>query len=266
MTYSVSLLGWESRFFGFPIGGLELPADFSQEELEKAIQAGRERFRLICVSLAKQGPDLIATSDVPCVCYDRTQTFKKEVPDNVPSLNPHVKAYTSSFCSKWLERLAVQSGVLTRYKRDPELATQYERLFLTWINFSVSGEMADSIWTWREEDKHSGLITISCHKRPRPGSKDMERSAKIGMLAVDEAYRGKGIGQLLFEACDFWCSSLSIPTLAIEVQLDNKELIAICRKSGFQIDSEQSIYHYWSPGWVYDAHHGWLRLGYSKSS
>lgn len=265
MTYPVSLYEWESSFFGFPIGGITLPADFSPESLEESLRYGRDRYRLICITLETSGPEMLATSDVPCVCYDRKMTMKKHVPENVPSLDPHVKSYTSSFCSKWLERLAIQSGALTRFKRDPELATQYERLFLTWINYSVTGELADSIWTWREGEKHVGLVTIRCAKRIHPETGALEREGRIGMLAVDEQYRRRGIGRQLFEACDFWCSSLEIPAAAIVTQQENVEAIALCEKLGFRKTKEESIYHYWSPGWVYDAHRGWIRLGFAKT-
>lgn len=265
MTYPISLLDWESKFFGFPIGEFDLPADYDPGRLEETLRNGKERFRLVCLTLGKIGPDLIATSDIPCVCYDKKLMLKKDVPRNVPSLDPHVKAYTSTFCSKWLERLAVQSGALSRFKRDPELATQYERLFLTWINYSVAGNLADSIWTWRENDRDVGLVTIRCAKREHPETGELQREGRIGMLSVDEPYRERGIDRQLFGACDFWCSSLSIPVASIATQFDNDRMIALCEEMGFRKDREESVYHYWSPGWVYDAHRGWIRLGYAKT-
>ena len=258
MTYPLIPVEWESRFFGFPIGNIELPADYSSKSLDESLRRGQKIYRLIYVTLNKIGPAELPTSGAPCLCYDRNLTFKKSVPDNVPSLDTHVKAYTSSFCSKWLERLAVQSGVLTRFKQDPELATQYERLFLTWINYSVTGELADSIWTWREADKHVGLVTIRCVKHQNPDTGALEREGRIGMLAVDRDYRKQGIGTHLFDACDFWCSSLDIPVISIVTQEENEQTTALCEKLGYHLTDEESVYHYWSPGWVYDTRRGWI--------
>lgn len=265
MTYPISLVEWESRFFGFPIGSVELPADYSSSLLEESLRVARQRYRLIYMTLMDEGPEELLFDDVPAPCYDRRITMKKAVPKNVPHLDPRVRSYTSSFCSPTLERLAIQSGTMTRFKRDPELSTQFERLFLTWINYAVSGELADSIWTWYENGKHIGLVTIRCAKRVHPETGQLEREGRIGMLAVDPQFRRRGIGTQLFEACDFWCSSLDIPTSAIVTQKENAATIALCEKIGFQKTHSESIYHYWSPGWVYDVHRGWLCRGLVKT-
>lgn len=265
MIYSVNLIEWESRFYGFPIGGVELPADFSQADLDETLREAKERFRLIVLTAQGNGPQELLTPAASSICYDRRLVLKKSVPHNVPSLDSHVKAYKSAFCSKWLERLAVQSGTMSRFKRDPELSTQYERLFLTWINYSVSGELADSIWTWQEENKHVGLVTIRCAKRIHPETKELEREGRVGILAVDSAYRRRGIGRQLFGACDFWCSSLSVPTVTIVVEKENSETVDLCEKIGYQIAAEESVYHYWAPGWVYDSRRGWTRHSLSQT-
>lgn len=258
MNYPVSLIEWESRFFGFPIGAVDLPSDFSESHFEESIRAAQKRFRLIYVTLNKEGPDELTTPEALCRCYDRRVILKKPVPSNVPHLDPHVRSYTSTFCSRDLERLAIQSGGLTRFRRDPELSMQFERLFLTWINYAVSADMADSIWTWQEGREHVGLVTIRCAKRTNPKTGSLEREGWIGMLAVDEKYRRRGIGMQLFEACDFWCSSLDIPVSSVVTQRENEPTLALCEKIGYKPTSQESIYHYWSPGWVYDAHRGWI--------
>jgi GNAT superfamily N-acetyltransferase len=77
------------------------------------------------------------------------------------------------------------------------------------------------------------------------------------MLAVDAAHRRKGIGTHLINVCDFWCSSLNIPVNALVTQRDNEPTIALCQNLGFRCDRETSVYHYWSPGWIYDTRRGW---------
>ncbi|MDR0870695.1 MAG: GNAT family N-acetyltransferase [Planctomycetaceae bacterium] len=259
MSYQIYRADWETKFFGFPIGNLELSADYDAAEFEKSLQFGQEHCRLLCITLQKEGPDSLPTGDAPCVCYDRKLTFKRPVPKNVPPLDLHVKSYASSFCSPALERLAIQSGGMTRFKNDPELSAHFERLFLTWINYSVTGGLADSIWTWREEKTDVGLATIRCARRTNPTTGLKEREGRIGMFAVDEKYRRRGIGSQLFDACDFWCSSLDIPVNSIITQKDNAAMISLCTKIGFQVKHEETVYHYWSPNWLYDTRRGWCR-------
>ncbi len=261
MTYPVSLVEWESRFFGFPIGTVDLPVGFSEDAFEGSIQTAQKRFRLINVSLSDDGPDELATRDAVCHCCDRRVILRKPVPSNVPYLDPHVKSYTSTFCTRDLERLAIQSGGLTRFRQDPELSTQFERLFLSWINHAVSADMADSIWTWQEGKEHIGLVTIRSAKRVHPETGELERGGWIGMLAVDQKFRRQGIGTQLFDACDFWCSSLDVPTLSVVTQTENEPTLALCDKIGYREVGRETVYHYWSPGWGYDFRRGWICQG-----
>jgi ribosomal protein S18 acetylase RimI-like enzyme len=76
---------------------------------------------------------------------------------------------------------------------------------------------------------------------------------------VDSEHRRRGIGTQLFDACDFWYSSLDIPVSSIVTQKDNEPMIALCTKIGFELKRKESVYHYWSPYWIYDARRGWCR-------
>jgi GNAT superfamily N-acetyltransferase len=258
MTYPITPAQWESQFFSFPIGNIELPDRYDKEGLEETLREVHAKFRLVFVSVRGEGPDSLSLLGSRCPCYVRKLFFKKDVPKNIDLFDPCIRAYTSTFCTPALERLAVQSGTMTQFKHDPELAPHFEQLFLTWINFAVTKELADSIWTCYENGRHLGLVTIRSAKRVNPKTGQMEKEGRIGMLAVDAAHRRQGIGTHLIEACDFWCSSLDIPVNALATQKDNEPTIALCKKLGFQQDCETSIYHYWSPGWVYDARRGWI--------
>ena len=257
MTYPIDPVRWDSQFFGFPIGKIELPSDYVKEMFEATLAEAHAKYRLLFVSVAGEGPDSLSLLGSKCPCYVRKLSFRKHIPKNVELFDSHIQAYKSTFCSSALERLAVQSGTKTQFRQDPELSPHFERLFLTWINFAVSKELADSIWTWYENGQHRGMATIRCAKRVVPETGQVEREARIGMLSVDAQHRRRGIGTHLIMACDFWCSSLDIPVSAISTQKDNEPTIALCTKLGFRQDSESSIYHYWSPGWIYDTRRGW---------
>ena len=257
MTYPIAPAHWDSRFFGFPIGNIELPGDYAMETLEMTLREAQPKFRLLFVAVPGMGPDSLSLLDSKCPCYVRRVFLKKDVPYNVDLFDPRIRAYTSTFCASALERLAVQSGTMTQFRQDPELAPHFEQLFLTWINFAVTKELADSIWTWYENGQHLGLVTTRCAKHVNPQTGRLEREGRIGMLSVDAAHRRRGIGTNLTKACDFWCSSLDIPVNAIITQRDNEPTIALCESLGFRKDRESSVYHYWSPGWIYDVRRGW---------
>ena len=258
MAYPITLAKWDSQFFSFPIGNIELPKNYDKEELDTTLREAQPKYRLLFVSVLGEGSDSLSLLGAHCSCYARKLFLKKEVQENIDFNEPTIRAYTSSFCSPALERLAVQSGTMTQFRHDPELAAHFEQLFLTWINFAVTKELADSIWTCFEEGQHLGLVTIRSAKQVNPETGQTEKEGRIGMLAVDEKHRRRGIGAQLIKACEFWCSSLNIPTSAIATQKDNEPAIALCTKLGYQRDRETSVYHYWSPGWIYDARRGWI--------
>ena len=257
MTYQIVPAHWDSRFFAFPIGNVELPGDYTMAELDATLREAQPKFRLLFVTISGESPDAITLLGSKCPCYARQLFFKKDVPKDTTMYDTRIKAYTSTFCSSALERLAVQSGTMTHFRQDPELAPHFEQLFLTWINFAVTKELADSIWTWYENGQHLGLVTTRCAKHVNPQTGQTEKEGRIGMLSVDAAHRRHGIGAHLTRTCDFWCSSLDIPVNAIATQKDNEPVIALCKNVGFRQDREVSVYHYWAPGWIYDARRGW---------
>lgn len=263
MTYPIHLLEWDSKFFEYPVGMLEISGPFDQRAFHEAMQQGQRQYRLIYVNMeeagpAEKAPQELQTTNKPCRCYDRKVLMRKEITDNVPPINPKIKAYTATVCSKTVERLAICSGAMTRFKRDPELSMQLERLFITWINNSVTGGLADSVWTWDEGLQSVGLVTIRCAKRTDRRTGKSVREGRIGMFAVDERFFGQGISSALIQACEFWCHSVDIPYSAILIAEENESLIAHCLKLGYEKIFTEAIYHYWSPDWVYDARYGWL--------
>jgi RimJ/RimL family protein N-acetyltransferase len=261
MTHPIDPVPWESRFFGFPIGKIEPPENYTQEELETTLREAHSKYRLMFVTVFGEGPDSLSLLGNKCPCYVRKLFFKKDVPEKAEVYDDRIKAYTSTFCIPALERLAVQSGTMTQFRQDPELDPHFEQLFLAWINFAVTKELADSIWTWNENGKHFGLATIRCAKRTDPETGQTEKEGRIGMMSVDVNQRRRGIGTNIIKACDFWCSSLNIPVNAIFTQKDNEPAIALCKKLGFRQNQEGASYHYWSPGWIYDSHRGWITHG-----
>jgi len=270
MTYPIHYVEWDSKFFDYPVGLLEITHSFDQQTFHETLRQGQSQYRLIYVGMEEKtpedrGPEELPTADKPCLCYDRKVLLRKEIEENVPPVKPKIKPYTSTTCTKPIERLAIRSGVMTRFKRDPELSPQFERLFLTWINNSVTGGLADSIWTWSEGERPVGLATVRCAKRIDRQTGQSVREGHIGMLAVDDEFVGQDIASGLIQACEFWCDSVDVPYSAIFITEENESLISHCLRLDYKKMFSESIYHYWSPHWVYDARHGWLHNPAVKS-
>ena len=261
-AYTIQPVPWDSRFFGFPVGNIQLPDHFSQARLKDALAQVAGQFRLVYVNVAEEGPDELEELAVPTKCYDRKVVFERDVPAQVADVDPHIQAHTDMTCPRRLEMLAVQSGTFSRFLKDPKLSPYYERLFLTWVNQSVSGQTADAIWVWvADDDTKAGLITTRLFKGVDPETGKPTKEGRIGLLSVDQAYRGRGAAFALMGACDYWAHSLDVPKLSLSTQKENDVVMRLCQKCGYTQVTELTTYHYWTPGWKYSPHQGWHLRG-----
>ncbi len=258
MNYTIFPVDWDSRFFGFPVGRINLGSDFSRETLDATLRQGKSEFRLIYVFLKENGPNEIEGLEAPCVCYDRKLVYEKTVSSIAPELDSRLRLYTETACTKRLETLAVISGQQSRFRKDPLILPFYEQLFLTWINNATLGGTADAIWVWQGDDgKPSGLATTRVVKQTNPQTGQTVKDGRIGMLAVEEKYRGRGVGSSLIKACEYWGISAGLDKTSLAVPADCPAYVRLCDKAGYAAGSEVSVYHFWSPHWAYNPHQGW---------
>ncbi|MCL2304686.1 MAG: GNAT family N-acetyltransferase [Planctomycetaceae bacterium] len=258
MIYTIFPVDWDSKFFGFPVGRINLNADFSLENLNETLRLGKNDFRLIYLFLKEKGPNEFEGFEVPCVCYDRKLVYEKKVHTLPSELDPRLRLYTEAACTKRMESLAVISGLQSRFRRDPQTSPFYEQLFLTWISNAILGGTADAIWVWQGDDgKPSGLATVRVVKQTNSPTGQTVKEGRIGMLAVEEKYCGRGVGSSLIKACEYWSISAGLDQVSLAVPAECPAYNRVCNKAGYIPGSEISVYHYWSPSWEYDPRQGW---------
>ena len=94
-----------------------------------------------------------------------------------------------------LDKLAIQSGIYSRYKVDPNIAPEhFEKLFKLWILKSVNRTLAENVFVSMDGEKIVGMVTVGM-KNGRGG---------IGLVAVDERMRGKNVGVSLTRVAQKW--------------------------------------------------------------
>ena len=258
MIYTIFPVDWDSKFFGFPVGRINLNPGFSKETLDETLRQGKNSFRLIYIFLKEKGPNEFEGFEAPCVCYDRKLVYEKKLQVSVPALDPRLRLYTEAACTKRMESLAVISGQQSRFRQDPQIFPFYEQLFLTWISNSILGGTADAIWVWQGDDGNpSGLATVRVVKQTISQTGQTIKDGRIGMLAVEEKYRGHGVGSSLVQACEYWGISVGLDQTSLVVPVECPAYNRICDKAGYQPGSEVSVYHYWSPSWEYNPRQGW---------
>jgi dTDP-4-amino-4,6-dideoxy-D-galactose acyltransferase len=230
------LLRWDSGLFGFPVARLR-PAALSADRVSDALEALRHseiRLAYAIVPWADAAPRrVLEVSGAQLV--DRKIRFRQR-PLRMEPMPNGIEFWSQAVCPPALESLALASGHLSRFRVDPRVPRHvFPQLYLAWIRKSVSGEMAEAVLVACERAEIAGMVTLSL---------DRER-AEIGLLAVDEARRGKGWGGKLMTAAEGWAASRGAKVLEVVTQGANTAACALYQASGGVVAEEHAVYHVW---------------------
>ena len=237
------LLEWDTQFFGFRVASIRLERVRS-EQLEAVLARLRSRE----VRLAYWASDPAdrdsqhAAQANGGVLVDRKTTFvidlRSLAPDN-PKAPSTVVAYTAKTPGPDLERLAVQSGLYSRFRVDPRIGRdRFEKLYKLWVANSTRGNAASAVMVFREAGRIRGMITL--------GEKDGRGS--IGLMAVDEGVRRRGIGTALLQAANGWFRAHGCTEAEVVTQGENRAACRFYEKCGYLVEKVSNFYHFWLEG------------------
>ena len=229
----INFLEWDSDFFGYKVG--EVNSVSNQLAGDIAI-AKREKYKLLYFKVDPK--NIILNQE--CIrnnglLVDEKVTYFRDVPI-FESQNNQTELYNDIYSNEKLTNLALQSGVYSRFKVDSNFKdNEFEKLYTTWIEKSVSKQISKELIIQKKDDIVIGLLTL--------GIKN-ER-ADIGLLAVDEFYRGNNIGLNLVRRAFQESHKLKMTYIQVVTQKSNKIACLFYEKMGFTIDSVENIYHFW---------------------
>lgn len=110
-----------------------------------------------------------------------------------------------------------------------------DRLFETWIERSCRG-YAEVVFVGDVAATPSGYV--SCHRVNNS-------SAKIGLLGVSEAARGKGLGHCLVQRALQWFAEQEVEHVTVVTQARNIAAQRLYQRVGFATRSAGLFYHRW---------------------
>ncbi len=135
-----------------------------------------------------------------------------------------------------LLNLAYQSGIYSRFKTDTGFQNhEFEKLYKIWLDKSISGDAADAIYVIERGNRKVGFITL----QKKDGAVD------IGLIAVDENYRGESLGGKLIQAGINWTLNQQFNRITVTTQKQNAAAMNFYHKNGFEVIRTQYIYHIW---------------------
>jgi dTDP-4-amino-4,6-dideoxy-D-galactose acyltransferase len=231
------LLTWDTEFFGFKTGRI-IPIFLLRENQLASILA----------EMRHKGFQLVYWATVHKHAYD-FQSYSGQLVDkkitfevNLQNINldklppPKTEPYSSSLPFTQLEKLAVQSGVYSRFALDNNFPYEkFVTLYKTWIQKSVSGEMADEVLVIRQSNHIIGMVTLS----------NKNGVGNIGLIAVDEKFRGRKFGQQLVWDAQRWFIQHGCHTARVVTQRDNLPACRLYEKCEYRKIRFEYFYHFW---------------------
>lgn len=233
------ILDWDSTFFGYKVVKI-LPPNLNQNELKNLlIKLNNLNIKLVywfvdpddklSNQIAKKNGGFLA--DEKITYKINLLNYNPQKPDN-----QYLQSYLKKPLNKKVLSLALQSGFYSRYRKDKKFVhDEFIRLYTTWIERSLDGEIAKDVIVNVNNDTEEGLVTLEVK----------DNYGSIGLLAVDKKYRGKLIGKQLINAALVKFKSYGINKVKVSTQKKNTVACKFYEKIGFVKESVQNIYHFW---------------------
>ena len=224
--FQIQKLIWDSTFFGYKIGKVEINSILNVKDLINTIK--NSPFDMVQVfsnqnleSVFKQNP------------IDLKLTYSKKVA--TATTNNHCIKSVNKDLDGTLVKLAKEAGIHSRYKTDKNLQLKFEEMYETWMNKSLKRELAIEVFAYQDKNRINGMVTIN---------KKLKK-AEIGLIAVDNKAQSKGIGTQLLQSVENWALKQNLENICVATQEENYNACQFYEKNNYIIYDKTYIYHVW---------------------
>lgn len=238
MNSQPEMLPWDSDFLGFPVARLRA-ANLGPETLADVLTRSRTA-GIHLLYLHADPADAVTVAAAQAVglpLADHRLTFTMPLP-TVPtySARTHYLILPTTTYTPQLEALVLQSGEYSRFRRDPNFASDvFPRLYQQWLDNILAGRTARLLLVaTANEGQALGLLVLD----EKPPYTSLE------LLAVAPALRGQGLGWQFLEAAQRQAYAWGLPVLRLVTQADNPAC-RMYRRFGFEATYEEHLYHCW---------------------
>lgn len=135
-----------------------------------------------------------------------------------------------------IEQLAAEAHGDTRFFYDAAFPREaVRRLYQVWIRQSCFSRTGTVLVLG---SKYEIAGYLSCET-------DKEGNGRIGLVAVDPAYRGRGFGAILLEAGLAWFAGKGVQNVTVVTQGRNIAAQRLYQRAGFFITGAEAWHHKW---------------------
>ena len=223
----IEYLTWDSSFFKEKV--YQISSVESHTELYEALSRISQKCMIYVFSQCKLKN---LTPLITKVTYE--QKLKYQTQSSLSSFDYEIEACYDQKPSKELYSLALQSGLHSRFNRDPKISKhRFSKLYQLWLDKSLSRKIADQVYVATEKNNQVGLVSVQ----------NKLDHCKIGLISVDAANQGKGVGTSLINAVFCYAWQEKIPKVQVVTQKQNTNACRFYEKNGFQSIKEEFVYH-----------------------
>lgn len=231
------ILPWDTDFFGFRIARAR--GDKLDPKISAAIDGWCIENQIRCLYLCVRADDALTMRCAESGSYrlvDVRIALSTKVATAIELNRPLVRAAEERDLAA-LKKIASSCHSETRFWYDDNFDPQMVRkLYETWISRSCQG-YADRVFVVDFQGQIGGYIT--CHGKP--GAVE----AQIGLLAVAEGFRGRGVAIDLVQTTLNRCAQQKIEVLSVTTQGRNIAAQCLYQRCGFILRSVNLFYHKW---------------------
>lgn len=221
-------LVWDSTFFGYEVGKVEL----EDNEVLSANQLAVNNYQLIYI-FSNQQLASAQLNEIPAQLVDVKLLLGKPV---ILGKEQDESIVLITQLSDDLINLAIQSGWYSRFKLDAKFKNkEFERMYTAWITSSIERDDV-VVFGYMSNQQLVGFISLSTKNN----------AADIGLIAVDETQRGMHIGSKLIVMADVYAQQNSLTRITVNTQQENSSALKFYTKNGFDILKRTYIYHLWN--------------------
>jgi len=222
-------LDWDSNFFDLKIG------EFINIDNEKIVIQD-DSFDLVYIKSNFDCP--LANINYNISNQEVKITFAKKLREsnNVSNSCIFNLEDVKDFKIDDLYNLAFLSGTYSRFFKDSNISVEkFKDLYRKWVDNAVNKTFDDYFIVFKLQQRIVGMLTMKIY----------EGYAQVGLLAVSEDFKGKGIGSHLLMHAENYCFHQHIFEIRIPTQKENVAACNFYENKKYKIIDEKIIKHAW---------------------
>ena len=232
----IERLAWDSDFFGIEVARLRA-GRLDAASLPSAMQALQRSCASLAYVVTDEPIEPAAAARFGLVHRDAKTTYARAIGDGLAAVaGVTVREAQPVEELAQLRALAVASGTSSRFMLEERLpAGKAAELYERWMDNSLTGALAAKVLVAVRAGAVVGMVTVG----ERAGAAD------IGLIAVDEAARGGGVGGALVAAALAWGRSAGLDQATVVTQGHNRAACALYERCGYAVRDTVQVYHAW---------------------